>query len=94
MFVVTVLFEVDSTHAEQFRTRVQQQAADSLANEEGCRRFDVCADPSDPARIFLYEIYDDKAAFDAHLSSAHFKAFDAEVGPVTQNKQVGSWELI
>ena len=44
-------------------------------------------------RVFLYEIYDDRAAFDAHLASPHFRAFDAEVGPWVQDKQVETGEL-
>ena len=27
--------------------------------------------------MFLYELYHDKRAFDAHVASRHFKAFDA-----------------
>jgi quinol monooxygenase YgiN len=37
----------------------------------GCRQFDVCRDPLDPALFFLYELYDDEAAIQAHLDSPH-----------------------
>ena len=30
----------------------------------------------DRRRVFLYEIYTDKAAFDAHLKTDHFLGFD------------------
>ncbi len=93
MFVVTVLFEVVPDQADLFVTRVRQQAKDSLASEPGCYRFDVCIDQSIPERIFLYEIYTDKAAFDLHLASQHFKAFNEEVAPITTNKQVDTWNL-
>jgi autoinducer 2-degrading protein len=43
--------------------------------EPGCRRFDICADPARPERRVLYEIYDDEAAFAAHLNTAHYRAF-------------------
>lgn len=89
MYLVTVIFTVSPQHAAAFLPRVQQQAADSLT-EPGCRRFDVWLDPGNAARVFLYEIYDDRAAFDAHLASAHFKAFDAEVGPWVTDKQVAT----
>ncbi|MFK7944291.1 MAG: putative quinol monooxygenase [Paracoccaceae bacterium] len=58
--------------------------------EPGCQRFDVWQDPADPARVCLYEVYNDRAAFDAHLVSAHFKAFDAEVASWVMDKQVES----
>ena len=47
----------------------------SRETEPGCRQFDVCVE-ADTGRTFLYELYDDRAAFEAHLASAHFKAFD------------------
>ena len=48
--------------AEAFRDRVRRQATDSL-EEPGCRRFDVWCDTGDCSRVFLFEIYDDRAAF-------------------------------
>jgi len=92
MYLVAVTFDVHAGHAQSFATRVARQAADSL-REPGCRRFDVWTDPADPARVFLFEIYDDRAAFDAHLATDHFTAFDAEVGPWVRGKTVETWVL-
>lgn len=92
MLLVAVTFEIVADRAEAFRDRVPRQAADSLG-EPGCRRFDVWCDPGDCMRVFLFEIYDDRAAFDAHLASEHFKAFDAEVGPWVRDKRVEQWSL-
>lgn len=93
MFVVTVVFEADPAATEVFLDRVKQQARDSLEREPGCSRFDVCTDPERRGRILLYEIYDSRAAFQEHLESDHFKAFDADVAPITRAKTVQTWEL-
>ncbi|MEM9060088.1 MAG: putative quinol monooxygenase [Pseudomonadota bacterium] len=93
MYLVTVIFTAVDERAAAFSERVRQQAADSLT-EPGCQRFDVWVDPADPARTFLYEIYDDRAAFDAHLASEHFKAFDVEVAPWIIGKQVETGILL
>jgi len=93
MFVVTVTFEAEPDRAGAFLDRVRQQATDSLARETGCHRFDVCTDPGAPGRVFLYEIYEDEAAFRAHLEAAHFRAFDAEAAPMLRTKSVATWEL-
>ena len=93
MFVVTVSFEIAAAQAAAFLARVGKQASDSLAGEPGCHRFDVCIDPDRPGRVFLYEIYADAAAFGAHLESAHFKAFECEVGPMLVSKTVETWQL-
>ena len=92
MLLVAVTFEIAPERAEAFRDRVRRQAADSLS-ESGCRRFDVWCDTGDCACVFLFEIYDDRAAFDAHLASDHFKAFDAEVGPWVRDKRIELWSM-
>ena len=38
--------------------------------------------------MFLYEVYDDRAAFDAHLSTPHFKSFDAATAGMIRSKKV------
>jgi autoinducer 2-degrading protein len=38
--------------------------------------------------VFLYEVYDDRAAFDAHLSAPHFKSFDAATAGMIRSKKV------
>ena len=92
MLLVALTFQIMPERAEAFRDRVGRQAADSL-QEPGCRRFDVWCDTGDCSRVFLFEVYDDLAGFDAHLASPHSRAFDAEVAPWVRDKQVETWSL-
>lgn len=94
MFVVTVEFIARPEHVEAFTRRMLQQADDSLTQETGCQVFDVCADPVQPGRVFLYEVYRDEEAFRVHLDSGHFKAFDAEVAPWVAEKNVATYHRI
>ena len=71
---------VATLHAKpQFRDALLQAVLDdakgSLQNEPGCLRFDVVHDEQNPNRIFLYEVYKDKAAFDVHAQSPHMVKF-------------------
>jgi (4S)-4-hydroxy-5-phosphonooxypentane-2,3-dione isomerase len=91
-WVVTVEFTIRPGFADQFLRRMTQQAADSLL-ESGCSRFDVCVDPSDEHRVFLYEVYSDREAFGTHLASAHFKDFDAATREWVGSKTVAQWRL-
>lgn len=93
-FVVWVEFLVLPENEVAFRQRVLQQAQDSLREEADCLRFDVCIDPENNARVCLYEIYTDKAAFDTHLSSDHFKRFDSEVSDWVEAKSIRTLNLI
>ena len=94
MYTVTVEFEIREGFETAFLERVQQQARDSLALEADCHRFDVSANTGPPLRVFLYELYTDAAAFDAHLASDHFKSFDAGVAEMIARKSVVRWSLM
>ncbi len=94
MFVISVQFELKAAHIDAFLPLMQENAATSLAREPGCRQFDVCQNSAAPDQIFLYEVYDSEAAFQAHLASAHFKAFDAATGHMIASKKVQSYERL
>ena len=88
MFVVAVEFVVDEAHVESFRKEVLLQAKNSLKLEEACHVFDVCFDPECPTDCFLYEVYDDRAAFDRHRETGHFANFNATITPWVVSKDV------
>ena len=93
MYVVTVLFEPKPERVEAFRAAMLANAKVSRETEPGCRQFDVCVEAG-AGRVFLYELYDDRAAFEAHLASAHFKAFDAQVRDWVAGKDVRIFERV
>ena len=74
---ILVEFVVQPDFMARFRGLVRANARQSLSDEAGCRRFDVLVPEDDARRIVLYEIYDDKPAFDAHVRSDHYVKFDA-----------------
>ena len=49
-----------------------------VAREEGTLLYTLNRDPSSPNTLVIMERYKDKAAFDAHTSTPHFKAFFAK----------------
>ena len=94
MYVVTVLFTAKAAAVDTFREALIANARASRQREPGCRQFDVAVDPAQPARFYLNELYDDRAAFDAHLASEHFKAFDAQARDWVAEKVVQVFERI
>ena len=94
MFVVTVLFELKPGVCGQFLPLMIDNARLSREQEPGCRQFDVCIDPQNPNTVFLYEIYDDRLAFDHHLTMPHFKRFDAETSNLVVGKQVRIFSVV
>jgi quinol monooxygenase YgiN len=94
MLVVVVRFRVRAGFETAFAARVREQAGASLGAEPGCRRFDVCVDPHDAGQVLLYEIYSDASAFDLHLRSAHYLAFDRDTREWIAEKVVERWQLL
>ena len=92
-FVVTVVFVAKPGHRADFRREMIANAEASRTREPGCRQFDVC-ESADGATIFLYEIYDDEAAFKAHLATDHYLRFNATVTPWITEKRVVTYGRI
>ncbi|MEL6915761.1 MAG: putative quinol monooxygenase [Pseudomonadota bacterium] len=92
MFAVVVTLEIAPGKLTDFLELIRPNAAASLREEPGCKRFDVCHDGGRPGEVFLYELYDDGAAFEAHLATAHFKTFDAATASMIVAKDVRTYE--
>lgn len=88
MLAVIVEFRIQAAHIEAFDAAIRANAQASLDAEPGCHQFDVCRDPADPALFFLYELYDDEAAFQAHLRTPHFLQMDAATAGWVDSKSV------
>ena len=50
--------------------------------------------PGDADRIVLYEIYDDRAAFEAHLKTTHFARFNEASAALVADKKVTELDLV
>ena len=58
---------------EREARRILETVAPLNRAEPGCRMFIVHESPDDPRTFFLYEQYDDEAAFQAHAASDHVR---------------------
>ncbi|WP_394198209.1 putative quinol monooxygenase [Litoreibacter albidus] len=94
MFVVTVTFRSDPARFDAFAAAMVLNAKTSLALEEGCKQFDVCLDPARPDEVFLYEVYDDEAAFGVHLASDHYATFQASIDGMVTGKDVRTFSQV
>ena len=72
MHVVVVTIDIKPDVVERFIAAMVENARNSVACEAGCLRFDVIRDERTPNRIYLYEVYRDKAAFDTHMTMRHY----------------------
>ncbi|MFQ5973223.1 MAG: putative quinol monooxygenase [Alphaproteobacteria bacterium] len=93
-FAIWVVFELEPNAFDPFHDLVVENARTSLRDEPGCRRFDVLVPDGDARdRVALYEIYDDEAAFQAHLEAPHFQRFDAAVRHLVRERRIERYAL-
>jgi len=92
--VISVAFQLKANTLERFLTLIRDNATSSVRNEPGCRRFDVAVSVETPDAVFLYEIYDHEAAFQAHLQTSHFLAFKAAVADLVLSQRVWRHRLV
>lgn len=79
MYVIIAPIKIKEGFKEQFIEAMLDDAKGSVANEPGCLRFDVIQDGEDENKIWLYEVYVDEAAFEAHKQTPHFVKWQSTV---------------
>ena len=89
---ITVNFELEEGAFDTFQRLVSENARESVATEAGCLRFDVLTPPGG-GEVFLYEIYRDRAAFDLHLATPHFRRFDEITRDLVRCKTVVAYSV-
>lgn len=94
LFGLTVAFRLKPDQTAAFLRLMCANASTSLRDEPGCLRFDVLRpETGDGHEVFLYEVYTDAAAFDLHLASPHFTAFDAATHGMVMSKKARRYVL-
>ncbi|MGB7206807.1 MAG: putative quinol monooxygenase [Anderseniella sp.] len=94
MFAVVVTFEIRTGMINEFMPVMLENARASLRDEPDCHQFDVCTDEKQPDSVFLYELYSDLAAFEAHQLTPHFHQFNKAGGPMIEAKEVRTFAQV
>jgi (4S)-4-hydroxy-5-phosphonooxypentane-2,3-dione isomerase len=84
--VLAVNLRIQRENVERFMAALLSNAREAR-KEPGCRQFEVLVDMSDPTKMFLFEVYDDAKAFEAHQQTPHFKKYFAEAVPLLASRE-------
>lgn len=76
-FVVIAEFDVRPGEMDRFLAAALDDARHSVADEPGCRQFDVVRPEGAENTVVFYEVYDSREAFDRHLETPHLERFRA-----------------
>ena len=92
-FVVLVRFVLQPGQRAAFEDLVKRNAAASVRDEPGCRRFDVLTPRDGSDHVVLYEIYNDRDAFEAHKRMPHYLAFKEASESLVQSLDLDELDL-
>ena len=73
MYIIIAPIPINTGHQTEFIDGMQENARGFFNDEPGCLRFDVIQDAGNPNLIWLYEVYEDEAAFQQHAQSPRLK---------------------
>jgi autoinducer 2-degrading protein len=93
MFVLQVAIKIKPENVDAFMKKLDENAREAR-KEPGCKQFEVLVDPNDKARIMLYEVYKDEAAFQTHQATPHFKKYVAEAVPLLADRVRNVWKRV
>jgi quinol monooxygenase YgiN len=93
-FVVAAKWTAQPGKEEVVLDAIRRLVAPSRA-EPGCRLYQPTRDLDDPRVFLLFEVYDDRDAYDAHGASEHFQRWGAgQALPVLERRERSFLETI
>ena len=74
LYINAVDLVIVPSEMPKFLEAIRENGANAV-KEPGCRMFNIAVQQSNPNHVFLFEVYDNAAALDAHRQTPHFKKF-------------------
>ena len=93
LFVNAVDLVIVPSEMPKFLEAIKENGANSV-KEPGCREFNITVLASNPNHVFLYEVYDNEAALDAHRQTPHFKKYQAATQGMVADRFVRPMSVI
>lgn len=87
LFVNAVDLDIAPGKIDDYLALAKVNGANAV-KEPGCREFNIVVSQKDPNHVFLFEVYDNAAALDAHRATDHFKAYMAATKDMVVKRDV------
>ena len=83
-----VEFDAQPGKQPEILSLIREHARLTLAEEPGCRQFDVLAPEDGNSRVLLVEVYDDRAAYEAHRKNPRMPGVNASLDSLLTGRKV------
>lgn len=77
----------------KFLDAIKENGANAV-KEPGCREFNITVLANNPNHVFLFEVYDNEAALEAHRQTPHFKKYQAATQGMVADRNVRALSVI
>ena len=84
--VLLVELTINAGQMDAFLARAREHRTNVLGNEPGCKGFELLVPTEGGDTVFLYEVYADQAALDAHFETPYMKQYLEDTGPMVANR--------
>ena len=74
LYISAVEYDIVPGQVDNFLAALKENGAASV-KEPGCRELDITVSQKDPNHVFIFEVYDNAAAAEAHTATEHFKKY-------------------
>jgi autoinducer 2-degrading protein len=93
VYINAVDLDIVPSETAKFLDAVKENG-ELAVKEAGCREFNITVLADNPNHVFLYEVYDNEAALNAHRGTDHFKKFQAATANMVSGRNVRAMSLI
>jgi quinol monooxygenase YgiN len=86
--------EIDPAQLDAYRSALKEEIATSIRVEKGVLSLAAVSVKDHPSQIRIFETYADKAAYEAHLQTPHFKKYKSETAGMVKSLRLIETEPI
>ena len=77
LYINAVDIDVVPGQIDNYLAALKENGAAAVKSEPGCHEFNITISQKDPNHVFIFEVYDNAAALEAHRQTDHFKKYAA-----------------
>jgi autoinducer 2-degrading protein len=93
MYVNAVDLDIVPAERDNYLAALTENGKASVT-EPGCHAFNIQVLASDPNHVFIYEVYDNEAALQAHRASEHFKKYAATTAKMIAKREARPMSIV
>ena len=93
VYINAVDLDIAPDQMAKYIEAIKENGAASV-KEPGCREFNITVLADNPNHVFLYEVYDNEAALNAHRNTEHFKKYQTTTANMVTGRNARAMSLI